>query len=120
MSLSFHHRNIHQVAIEMFKFKQGLSPPFMDDIFSVVNRNTRSGESFTRPNVDSVKNGVRSLRTFGPIVWNTMLPNNLKTCDNLDDFKNALRSWVPKNCQCELCKIYIGGYGYAQPSDIFE
>ena len=28
-SLSFHHRNIHQVAIEMFKVKNDLTPPFM-------------------------------------------------------------------------------------------
>ena len=32
-SLCFHHRNIHQVAIEMFKVKNDLSPPFMKDLF---------------------------------------------------------------------------------------
>ena len=92
----------------------------MDEIISCVDRNTRSGESFSRPNIDSVKKGDRSLRTFGPIVWNTMLPGKIKACENLDDFKNALKSWLPENCQCELCKIYIEGYGYAQTSEIFE
>ena len=48
--LCFHHRNIHQVAIEMYKVKNDLSPPFMKDIFSETNRKTRSGNSFSRPN----------------------------------------------------------------------
>ena len=54
-SLCFHHRNIHQVAIEMYKVKHDLSPPFMKDIFPEVDRQTRSGTSFSRPNVDSIK-----------------------------------------------------------------
>ena len=71
-SLTFHHRNIQQVAPEMFKIKNDLSPPFMKDIFTEAN-----GElcfKFRRPNINSVKKGCRSLRSFGPIVWNSMLP----------------------------------------------
>ena len=37
-SLGFHHRNIHQVAIEMYKVKNDLSPPFMKDLFSETDR----------------------------------------------------------------------------------
>ena len=33
-SMTFHHKNIHQVAIEMFKVKHNLSPPFMKEISS--------------------------------------------------------------------------------------
>ena len=72
-SLCFHHRNIHQVAIEMYKVKNDLSPPFMKDLFNEIERETRSGTSFSRPNVNSVKRGDRSLRSFGPIVWNSNL-----------------------------------------------
>ena len=32
-SIPFHYRNIHQVAIEMFKTIHDLSPPFMKEIF---------------------------------------------------------------------------------------
>ena len=113
-SLSFHHRNIHQVAIEMFKVKHDLTPPFMKELFSFKknDQGTRSGDIFTRPNVDSVKKGDRSLRSFGPIVWNVMLPESLKNCESLDDFKNKIKAWTPKNCPCELCKIYVQGVGY--------
>ena len=51
-SLCFHHRNIHQVAIEMFKVKTDLSPPFMKDIFKEIERDSRSGTSFLRPKVN--------------------------------------------------------------------
>ena len=59
-SLTFHHRNIHHVAIEMFKVKHDLSPPFMKEIFSpkVNEKGTRSGDTFERPNVESVKKGI--------------------------------------------------------------
>ena len=111
-SLCFHHRNIHQVAIEMYKVKNDLSPPFMKDLFSEVDRNTRSGNTFYRPKVSSVKKGDRSLRNFGPVVWNTMLPEDLKSCKSLDSFKDSIKSWKPSNCPCELCKEYVHGVGY--------
>ena len=118
-SLTFHQRNIHQVAIEMFKAKHDLSPPFMKEIFCHNDNSkvTRSGDTFVRPRVKSVKKGDRSLRSFGPVVWNTMLPENLKNCKSLDEFKNSIRSWIPDKCPCELCKTYISGLGYTVISE---
>ena len=102
----------------MFKVKNDLSPPFMKELFNHKEneKGTRSGDTFERPHVNSVKKGDRSLRTFGPIVWNTMLPKNLKVCKSLDDFKNSIKSWRPDNCHCELCKTYIQRLGYVNIS----
>ena len=108
-SLRFHHRNIHQVAIEMFKVKKGLSPPFMREIFDTID--TESGIEFRRPNVHSVKKGCRSLRNFGPIVWNVLLPERCKSCETLDEFKISIKTWVPENCPCELCNPIVPGVG---------
>ena len=65
-SLSFHHRNIHQVAIEMYKVKHDLCPSLIQEIFSQKeNKNgTRAGDRFERPHVDSVKKGDRSFRPW--------------------------------------------------------
>ena len=60
-----------------------------------------------------LKKGDRSLRSFGPIIWNVMLPEKLKKCESLDNFKDSIKSWVPDNCPCELCKTYVPGLGYA-------
>ena len=118
-SLTFHHRNIHQVAIEMFKVKHGISPPFMKDIFTYVSNDngTRSGDTFVRPNVNSVFKGDQSLRSFGPSVWNNMLPSKFKTCNSLSEFKNSIKSWTPDNCPCKLCKTYVQGLGYVNVVD---
>ena len=101
----------------MYKVKHDLSPPFMKEIFSEIHRETRSDNSFSRPNVNTVKRGDRSLRSFGPVVWNSMLSISLKECESLDKFKTSIKSWKPDNCPCKLCKPYVQGLGY---TDIFE
>ena len=118
-SLRFHHRNIHQVAIEMFKVKHDLCPPFMKEFFTYISneQGTRAGNTFARPNVDSVYKGEQSLRCFGPIVWNNMLPNGLKNCKSLHEFKNLIKLWIPENCPCKLCKTYIPGLGYTNVTE---
>ena len=118
-SLSIHHRNIHNVAIEMYKVKNNLSPPFMKDIFDYkgCGRTTRMGEKFARPNVNKVYKGENSLRNFGPIVWNTMLPEDLKLCYSLAEFKNSIKSWIPKKCLCRLCKYYVKDVGFVEVFD---
>ena len=110
-SLTFHHRNIQQVALEMFKVKNDLTPPFMKDLFTEVGRESHLGGGFRRPNINSVKKGCRSLRSFGPIVWNSMLPEKYKLIKSLDEFKIAIKTWKPANCPCELCNPIIPGVG---------
>ena len=91
----------------------------MEELFTYVEgRRTRTGgDHFLRPNVNTVNMGDHSLRTFGPILWNTLLPENLKASDSLEKFKEGIKSWVPNNCNCKLCKTYIEGVGYV---NIFE
>ena len=78
-SVSIHHRNIQYLAVEMFKVVNGIAPPLMKEIFE-VNKNTtnRSGNTFILPKVGSVYRGENSLRSFGPVVWNTMVPKKSK------------------------------------------
>ena len=111
-SITFHQRNIHYVAIEMFKVKNGLSPSFITDMFQVMSGKTRTGDRYIRPNVNTVKKGENSLRYFGPIVWNEMLPNDLKVHTSLDEFKINLKNWVPTNCPCKICKLYVKDIGF--------
>ena len=113
-SISIHHRNIHKVATLMYMVKNNLSPPFIQDIFEYKGhgRITRMGDKFARPNVNKVYKGENSLRNFGPIVWNTILPQNLKECSSLLEFKNSIKSWIPNNCPCRLCKINVKGVGF--------
>ena len=63
-SISIHHRNIHCVAIEMYKAKNDLSPPFMKELFN-LKCGLRKGDTFIRPRVNTVYKGDNSLRIFG-------------------------------------------------------
>ena len=115
-SFSIHHRNIQFVAIEMFKFLNGLSPSFMQDIFikkeSLQEHITRSNDIFIHPSVNTVYNGENSLLKFGPIVWDKMLPNKYKNFKYTNRFKKNIKTWLPTNCVCTLCKPYLPGIGF--------
>ena len=114
-SLIFHHRNIHQLAIEMYKVKNKLSPIFMQELFT--HNPARGKDRFLQPNVEGVTYGVKSLRSFGPIIWNQMLPENLKSCVSLESFKESIKGWIPTNCKCDLCKTYLPGVGYVNVTE---
>ena len=112
-SISVHHRNIRCLAIEMYKVKHDLSPPFMKEIFELYEGpSTRSRANFVKPKVNTVYKGDNSLRAFGPKVWDEMLPEKFKDCSNLKEFKNAIKCWEPQNCPCRLCQNYVQGLGF--------
>ena len=113
-SVTIHHKNIQKVAVEMYKAKNNISPNPLKDLFKARKNpiNTRMNSDFYRPKVNSVYKGDFSLRSYGPIVWNEMLPKIYKECNSLDSFKDNIKNWVPTNCPCKLCKTYKPQLGY--------
>ena len=59
--------------------------------------------------------GKLTLRYFGPVVWETMLPESYKGITDLEKFKNDIKDWIPV-CKCRLCKTYIAGLGFSNIS----
>ena len=115
-SVCIHHRNIQYVAIEMYKVMNDLTPQFIKYIFQKTGEHpTRLGNTFVRRKVNTVYKGENSIRIFGPIVWN-LLPEIFKSSITLADFKKAIKSWVPKNCPCRLCKTYVKNLGFISVS----
>ena len=111
-SVSIHHRNIQKIAIEMFKVKNNLCPTFIKSLFCLNNTRTRSNVTFHRQNVNTVYRGEQSLRCFGPIVWDNMVPQNFKTITDLKHFKHEIKAWIPDNCVCRLCRDYVSNLGF--------
>ena len=98
----------------MFKVKNGMSPEIMKDLFQL--RQISDGTSkFVIPAVNSEFMGKLSLRYFGPVVWETMLPNIFKEINVLEKFKEEIKKWVP-DCKCRLCKVYSDGLGFIETS----
>jgi len=119
-SFCIHHRNIHALAIELYKAKNKVGTEIMGQVFITKNdrniRQLRSQNDFFIPQVNSVHFGHDSLRYFGPKLWE-IIPNDVKDSLTIEEFKLRIKKWTPIECPCRLCKIYIGECGYV---DIFE
>ena len=91
-SVRIHHRNIQSVALEMFKVKNDLCPELMKCLFT-VNPNPKAGQqTFLIPSVKTVYMGKLSLGYFGPVVWETMLPDSYKNIETLTNSKMKLEN----------------------------
>ena len=55
--------------------------------------------------------GSESVSFLGPKIWD-MLPDDYKGIENLNTFKNKIRTWTPGNCPYKLCKVYIDNIGF--------
>ena len=112
-SVTIHHRNIQALAIEMYKVRNNLSPQIMTDMFQFrTNRpNTRNDNEFWVPMPKTTNYGSESVKYLGPKIWN-ILPKVLKDLSTLYNFKEKIKSWIPYDCPCKLCKIYIPDFGY--------
>ena len=69
-SVTIHERNIQNLAIEMYKVINGISPKIMDDIFQ-LKENSRycSKFPFKSRNVKTVMYGTETLTYLGPKIW---------------------------------------------------
>ena len=113
-SVTVHHRNVQLVVVEVFIVQNRKCPEIMKDLFQL--RQISDGTSkFVIPAVNSEFMGKLSLRYFGPVVWETMLPNVFKEINVLGKFKEEIKKWVP-DCKCRLCKVYAAGLGFVETS----
>ena len=71
----------------------------------------RNNSDFAARRIKTVRYGSESLSYLGPRLWN-ILPDEYKKIQSGKDFKTKIRSWVPENCSCRLCKIYIQHVGF--------
>ena len=79
----------------------------MNEVFRlrVINRMVRSQNrlNFEMPKVNQVSFGDNSIKSFGPKIWNSLLPH-IKSSKNLDTFKRVIRNWDGIICNCRVCK----------------
>ena len=112
-SVTIHIKNIQALATEIFKSQNNLSPLFMSDLFKPKETKyyLRSKNCIV-PNAPCTSTyGLNCVSHLAPKIWN-LIPQNIKRCKNLNNFKRLIKSWVPQPCPCNLCKIYIQNVGY--------
>ena len=86
-------------------------------VFFEMYPNPTNKRTFIIPSVKSEYMGKHSLRYFGPVVWENLLPEKYKEIESLDKFKNEIKGWVPENCTCRLCKVYVRGLGFTNVTE---
>ena len=100
--------------IEIFKVKIGIDPIIINKIFTFVKSNTynlRSGKHLSRVNVHSTQYTTESTGNLGAKVSN-LVPVHMKDLKAVSTFKNQIKKWIPKDCPCCLCKVYVAEVGF--------
>ena len=110
---TIHERNLQKLAVEMYKVKNGLCPEVMKELFVLKSS---GNEDFVLPKVNTVNNGIETIRYRGPKTWK-IVPEDIKNAPSLADFKDKIKKWKPVDCDCRLCRTYIKGLGYGKLKD---
>ena len=103
-SFSIHERNIQSLAIEIYKFLNGLSPNILnnDSHKNIANsydlRNHK--ELYTR-NPKTVRYGTETCSYIALKIW-SKVTETIKMILSLESFKSKIRKYKPE-CDCRLC-----------------
>ncbi len=100
---TLHLRRIKTIAIEVFKSLNELNPSFMH-MFKYVKTDYdfRDGFKIEMKRFNKMLYGRCTFEYYGAHLWNK-LPNDFKSCMNIDSFKQMLSTWDGPRCNCNLC-----------------
>ena len=89
----------------------------MKEVFGIVEgpHVLRNELKLKSRKINSLRYGIETAYFVGA-VWSS-LPSDLKQCKSLNLFKSKIKSWIPENCPCKLCKTYLQRIGYVQISN---
>ena len=111
-SVTIHTRNIQTLGIELYKIFNNLAPQIMHEILPLrTNLRYPTRAVFESRNIHTVSYGIRSLAHLGPKIWD-IIPQSIKDCTSLQDFKSKIKKWTPNECPCKLCIPYIKDLGF--------
>ena len=100
-------RNLRNLCKEIFKSLNNLNPVFLKEIFYFKESNRPVREKYKLnlqiPKINQVRFGTKSLRGFGPKIWN-IVPYHIKTSKNIDIFKRTVKNCNGVECKCLVCQ----------------
>ena len=97
------------MATEIPKLKLGIAPIIMNKKFAFVENNTynfRSSMHLSRVNMHYTRYGTKYIGNLGAKILN-LVPVHMKDLKSLSTFKNQIKKWIPKDCPCRFCKVYV-------------
>ena len=69
----------------------------------------RTTSHFRSRRIRTTKYGIKYY--LCPKLWN-LVSNEYKTIESLEAFNAKIKTWVPENFPCKLCKKYINKVGF--------
>ena len=112
-SFSIHERNIQSLAVEIYKFLNGLSPSFLNNVFhkSISNSyDLRNHKELYSRNPKTVRYGTETVSYIAPKIW-SKVPETIKMSLSLESFKTKIRKWKLE-CDSRLCITYLHHVGF--------
>ena len=99
--------SLRSLRVQIYKSINSINTSFKNENFRlrVTNRMVRSQyrPNIGIPKVNEVTFRNKSIRSFGPKIWNS-LPPHIKSCENLETFKRVIKNWDCIYCNCRVCK----------------
>jgi hypothetical protein len=104
---TLHVRRIKTIASEVFKSLNDLNPIFMSEMFTVkdISYDLRDSNILFQPKFKKITYGKNTFKYYGSHIWN-LLPNDVKTCTDINSFKLLLKTWEGPKCQCTICVMF--------------
>ena len=110
-SVTLNQRNLQKLMTEIFKVKTGIAPELMKGVFEFADvpdnlRNqSKCNRSISCTEVMPLKRHLLLVQNYGTDSSET---TNYKA---FEEFKVQIKSWVPKNCPCKICRLFIKHVG---------
>ena len=67
-----------------------------------LTHDLRANRNVIKPKCNTVSYGTNSFMYKGAKIWNN-LPNELKNCISLEQFKKMIKKWNSPKCYCQMC-----------------
>ena len=85
----------------------------MNRVFPIAEQNYILGNNsnFVTRRIHTVHYESESLSLLGPKLWR-ISPDEYKPFSSLKEFKSNIKTWVPNNYPCHLCKRYVQHVGF--------
>ena len=112
-SFSRHERNIQSLAIEIYKFLNGLSPSFLNNVFHKIISNgyhLRNHKKLYSRKPKTIRYGTETVLYIAPKIL-SKVPETFKMSSSLESFKSKIRKWK-QECDCGLCSTYLHDVGF--------
>ena len=96
---------LRNIALEVFKLQNKLSPPYICDLFTGNQRTHQYNlrhNSLSHSHFKITRYGLHSFNHLGVQIWNN-LPNHFRTCTDFKIFKGLIKTWIGYSCKCSFC-----------------